>query len=373
MKQPFLAGCLAVIAMQLAVGMPVAAQSLIVGRSLPLTGQLKALGEFKRDGGDAYIQKVNAAGGVGGKKIEVITLDDAYVPDNTVANLKKISIDNKPVAFMGLLRLPGTGNSLPLLHELKIPVVGLSSATDALRAQHNPYGFPVRAGFADEARKLVNHVKVTGLSKVSIIYQDVPLGQSIKALTEAALKDAGLDSKSFKLDAAAKSIDDIVGQASKEQPQAIFLGVLTPIAVAVIAELRKTSFNGAIYAFSSTDASVVAKLLGKQAAGLAISQIVPIPNGPRVQIVAEYLEAIKALGRGTQSLLGLEGYIEAKVLVEGLKRAGANPTTTSLVKGLETLRDLDLGGFFVSYTPQAHTGSLFVEVDVISAKGELIR
>ena len=141
----------------------------------------------------------------------------------------------------------------------------------------------------------------------------------------------------------------------------------------MIAELRKISFNGPIYGSSATDASVIAKLLGKQAVGLAFSQIVPLPNGPRVKVVAEYQQAMKDLGRGVSSGLGLEGFIEAKVLVEGLRRAGPNPTPASLAKGLETLRDLDVGGFFVSYTPKVHTGSLFVEIDVISAKGELMR
>jgi branched-chain amino acid transport system substrate-binding protein len=141
----------------------------------------------------------------------------------------------------------------------------------------------------------------------------------------------------------------------------------------MVSALRQAAFNGAVYTFSSTDASVVAQLLGKNAAGLAISQVVPIPNGPRVKVVAEYLQALKAWGQGTPGPLGLEAFIEAKVLVEGLKRAGTNPTTSSLVKGLESLRDHDLGGFFINYSPTAHTGSTFVEINVVNANGELIR
>ena len=99
----------------------------------------------------------------------------------------------------------------------------------------------------------------------------------------------------------------------------------------------------------------------------------PIPNGVRVKIVSEFVQALTDLGRGTPSFYGLEAFIEAKVLVEGLKRAGANPTPAALVKSLETLRDLDLGGYYVTYKPDAHTGSLFVEVNVINSLGEVKR
>lgn len=350
-----------------------AADTLVVGRSLPLSGPLKAIGEFKRDGGDAYINKTNAAGGIAGRKIELITLDDAYKPENTVANLRKIATENKPVAFLNLLRLPAEGNAIPLLTELQIPAIGVSSATDALRAQFNPYGFPVRGGMSDEARKLVNHVKVIGMTRISVVSQDVPLGKNLKLVSERALKDANFTFTNFEVNAPAKNIAEVADQVVQARPQAVILGLLTPAAVEMVAELRKKSFGGSIYTFSSTEPAVVAKLLGKQAVGMAISQIVPIPNGPRVKIVAEYLQAVKALGRGTPSALGLEAYIEAKVLIEGLRRSGPNPTTASLIKGLETLRDYDLGGYFVSYTPETHLGSVFVEVDVISAKGELIR
>jgi branched-chain amino acid transport system substrate-binding protein len=350
-----------------------AAQALVVGRSLPLTGPLKTVGEFKRDGGDAYIYTVNTSGGVNGKKIEVVTLDDAYNADSTVSNLRKISADHKPVAFMNLLRLPALGNAIALLDELKISVVGISSATDLLRTQFNSYGFPVRAGFVDEARKLVQHVKVIGLSNIVLVYQDVPLGLNLKSRTKAALKEASLETTTLKLDAAALEINTVAREVAQARPQAVFLGLLTPAAVAMIAELKRLSYNGALYTFSSTDASVIAKQLGKDAVGLAIAQVVPVPNGPRVRIAAEYLQAARNLGRGVAGPLGLEAYIEAKVLVEGLRRAGANPTAASVVKSLETLHDFDLGGFYVSYRPGAHIGSLFVEVDVISGKGELVR
>lgn len=350
-----------------------AADTIVVGRSLPLTGALASYGEAKRDGGDAYIKKVNSAGGVGGRAIELITIDDVYLPATTVLNLKKIATDNKPVAFLGLFGVPTVAAALPVLEELKIPGVGLTSGADAVRAPFKRYAFPVRASYAAEARKLVEHVQVGRLSKVSIIYSDNPFGESVKNSLVAALKVAGFDAALVKVDPAGKTAAEAAKLANAGKPQAVFLTMLSQAAVPTLIELKAANYYGALYTFSPVDTTTVANKLGEKAQGLAITQIVPIPSGIRLKVVAEYLQAMKDLGRGAPSFYGLEAYIEAKVLVEGLKRAGSRPSPESLVKALETMGEYDLGGYFVSYGPNVRTGSLFVEVDVINASGQVIR
>ena len=350
-----------------------AADAIVVGRSLALSGPLKGYGEAKRDGGDAYINKINSTGGVGGRKIELVTLDDAYTPATTVENLKKISAERNPTAFLGLFGVPTVAAALPVLLELKIPAVGLTSGTDALRTPLNRYAFPVRASYAEEARKLVNHVKTVNISKVSVIYTTNPFGESVKNTLLAALKDAGINAKTYKVDPTGADAVEAARLTNTDEPQAIFMTMLSQAAVPVLTEIKKTSFRGALYTFSPVDTSAITKQLGEKANGLAITQVVPIPNGVRVKIVSEYVQALTDLGRGTPSFYGLEAFIEAKVLAEGLKRAGANPTPAALVKSLETLRDLDLGGYYVTYKPDAHTGSLFVEVNVINSLGEVKR
>ena len=350
-----------------------AADAIVVGRSLALSGPLKGYGEAKRDGGDAYINKINSTGGVGGRKIELVTLDDVYTPATTVENLKKISAERNPTAFLGLFGVPTVAAALPVLLELKIPAVGLTSGTDALRTPLNRYAFPVRASYAEEARKLVNHVKTVNISKVSVIYTTNPFGESVKNTLLAALKDAGINAKTYRVDPTGADAVEAARLTNTDEPQAIFMTMLSQAAVPVLTEIKKTSFRGALYTFSPVDTSAITKQLGEKANGLAITQVVPIPNGVRVKIVSEYVQALTDLGRGTPSFYGLEAFIEAKVLVEGLKRAGANPTPAALVKSLETLRDLDLGGYYVTYKPDAHTGSLFVEVNVINSLGEVKR
>lgn len=363
-----------VVLVWLATSQPLfAAESIVVGRSLALSGPLQSYGEAKRDGGDAYIHKVNASGGVGGRTIELVTLDDAYAPAKTVGNLKMMAAERSPTAFLGLFGVPTVAAALPVLAQLRIPAIGLTSGTDALRTPLNRYAFPVRASYADEARKLVAHVKTVGVTRISVIYSDNPFGQSVKDSLLAALKEAGLTANVFKVDPAAKEAETAARLATAGEPQAIFLTMLSQAAVPVLTELTKSSFHSALYTFSPVDTSTVTKQLGKKAQGLAITQVVPIPSGQRVKVVHEYIEALKALGHGMPSFYGLEAFIEAKVLVEGLKRAGTRPSPASLVNALETMHDFDLGGCYVSYKPEAHTGSLFVEIDVINSAGVVTR
>ena len=350
-----------------------AADSIVIGRSLALTGPLKLYGEAKRDGSDAYITKINASGGIAGKAIELVTLDDAYLPTATVANLKKIAAERQPTAFLGIFGVPPVAAALPVLAELQIPGVGLTSGTEAVRKPFNRYAFPVRASYADEARKLVSHAKTIGITKINVIYMDNAFGLSLNGALDAAFKDAGLTAKVFKLDVAGKEAAAVAAQAAAGEPQAIFVATLAGVGVPLLKELKKVAYRGSMYAFSALDTSVITKNLGADAKGLAISQVFPIPRGIRLKVVAEYLEDVKKLGRGEPSFYGLEGYVEAKVLVEGLRRAGARPTPSSLVKALETMRDWDAGGYYVNYSTEAHTGSGFVEVDVINSAGEISR
>ena len=350
-----------------------AAGSIVIGRSIALSGPLRSSGEAKRDGADAYIRRINARGGIYGRAIEVVTLDDAYDPATTVSNLRKIAAENKPVAFLGLFGLPTAAAALPVLEDLRVPAVGLTSGSDELRAPFKQFVFPVRGSFADEARKVVSHVKTVGTSRVVVAYTDNPFGEGVKTTILGAISDAGLRATVVKIDPAGISAAGAARQVISDNPQAVLFAMATPAAVPVLAELKKASFRGPTYSFSAVDASIVAKQLGQAARGLAITRVVPPPNAVQVPVVAEYLSALKDMNRGVPSFFGLEGYLEAKVLVEGLKRAGANPSATSLVAGLETMRDLNLGGFFVNYQPRMHTGSTFVEIDIISASGTLAR
>lgn len=171
--------------------------------------------------------------------------------------------------------------ALPVLAQLRIPAVGLASGIDALRTPLNKYAFPVRASYADEARKLVAQIKTVGLTKISVIFSDNPFGQSVMASLLAALKEAGLSATAFKVDPTGGDADSAARPATAGGPQAILLTMLSQAAVPTLVELARTSFHGALYTFSPVDTSTVTKQLGARAQGLAVTQVVPVPDGLR--------------------------------------------------------------------------------------------
>ena len=350
-----------------------AADSIVIGRSIVLSGPLRSSGEAKRDGADAYIRKVNAHGGILGRAIEVVTLDDAYAPSKTAANLRRIGTEQKPIAFLGLFGLPTSSAALPVLEELRIPAIGLTSGASELRTPFKQFVFPVRASFADEARKVVRHLKTLGISRIAVAYTDNAFGEGAKTTTLTAIGDAGIGAATFAIDASGSNASETARRIVAADPQVVVLAMANQAAVALVGQLRKASYRGAMYAFSAVDASIIGKQLGAEARGLAITRVVPPPDTVQVRVVAEYQSVVRELNGGAPSFFGLEGFLEAKVLVEGLRRAGPNPSPAALIAGLESMRDYDLGGFFVSYQPRQHTGSTFAEIDIINASGGLTR
>ena len=349
----------------------IATAEIVIGRTLPLTGAFATYGTAKRDGADALIARINREGGVNGQLLRVETLDDTYLPAKTVANLKQLADQQRPVAFLGLFGVPTIAAAIPVITELKIPTVGLTSGTAALRANYNPYIFPVRASYAEEAKSIVTHLKLIGLTQVAIIQQDLPFGQATRDTFVAALTAAGITTfTEHKVSASGDTATATVEQMKKTNPQAVVLAMLSNAAVPVLKEMSKQVRGVSSYAFSPIDTTLVMKQTEGAAKGLGVTQIVPIPTGASMLVVRDYLRDLEALKRGEPSFYSLEAYLEAAVLVEGIKRSGsASPSAAALIRALETMNPYDNRGFTVRYNNRSHEGSRYVDLTVIGRSG----
>ena len=368
------------VAIVLALAAPVttvlSADAIQVGRSLALTGPLSPYNEAKRDGGDAYIEKINRAGGINGRLIALTTLDDAYDPKKTVANLRAMAAEKRPAAFLGLFGVPTVAAALPVIEELRIPTVGLTTGSPALRTPNKRYVFPVRASYADEAAYIVRHIKTLSFASVAIIHQDNPFGELVRDTLVKAFATADIKTSiDVKIAANGSDAEAAVAAAVASKPEAIFLAMLSNAAIPTMRAIKKSSLAGvSLYAISAVDASLLSKELGKDASGLGISQVVPFPTSIQTKVAKEYVDALKVLGRGTPSFYGLEGFIEARILVAGLRRAGKDAGDPEAVtRALESLGEYDAGGYIVNYSRDAHRGGQFVELTVIGSRGTVIR
>jgi len=238
----------------------------------------------------------------------------------------------------------------------------------------NRYIFHVRASYYDETEKIVEQVLSTGGKKIAVFYQNDGYGQ-------AGLKgvEIAMGKRNLKIDALGSferntiAVEDAVKKIVAIQPDAVVMISAYTSCAEFIKQMKKAGSPATFYNVSFVGSNALASALGKEGSGVAISQVVPFPWGTSVPVVKEYQAAAKKAGFADYNFSAMEGFLTAKVLVEGLRRAGRNLTREGFVDAMEKMNDVDLGGFFVSYSPKSHTGSKFVDLTIIGREGKFLR
>jgi branched-chain amino acid transport system substrate-binding protein len=344
--------------------------TVLIGQSSPFSGSNKELGDDIREGLQAYFKQVNDSGGVNGRKIELIALDDGNDAKRSGENARILIEQRGVLALIGYASATLSLPALPFVEKNKIAFVGPFTGAEPMRAfRRNVYN--IRASYADELEKIVDFYTTTGMKRFSIIAYDDAVGKENLAAVETALTRRGLKPtstatlKRTQTDLSA-AVDDVV----KAGPDVVIATTLYKTTGDFIKGARKAGSSSQFASTSFVGASALASELGDQGTGVVVAQVVPPYSRASVQIVREYQAAIeKSLGKKDYSFTSLESYIGAKVLVEGIRRAGANPTRESLMKALDNLGNYNVGGYVVDFTPTNHNGSKFVELTAISKAG----
>ena len=361
-------------------GMAQAAPSadIAVAQVAPLSGVLASTGQQMVLGGKIYFDWVNDNGGIHGAHIKHIVVDDAYKVDETVRLTREVLANPAVVALFGYA---GTANVSKLLSDGVLdsggaPLVAPYTGGEALRTPFNPYIFHVRAGYLDETEHMVHQVATLGMTRIAVMYQNDAFGKAGLAGVEAAVAR-----RKMKLVVAASyerntdEVQDAVKQIHAADPQAIIMISVNRSTAAFAAKYRALGGGAQLYNITVVDPAELVKLAGIKAVhGLGISQVVPYPYGANKPVVREYQALMQKYAPGQAlSYTSFEEFLGAKVLVEGLRRAGPAPTRSKLVKALESMENFDLGGTRVQYSPTNRIGSRFVEVTVIGGSGKLLR
>ena len=344
------------------------------GQSLPLSGPLTELGTEYRDGAVSYFKWLNSKGGVHGRRIELATLDDGYVVDKTVENAKKLEQEGV-FAFLGMFGSANYAALIPFINEHGIPSVAPYTGADSLRAQKSPTTFWLRASYGDETEKIIDQLTTLGVNRIAVFYQDDAFGKAGLAGVEAALEKRKL--KVLKTGIYDKTKND-VGEAVKAigsaDPQAVVMISTYKPTAAFVKQMRATGRLPQFFALSVVGLKALNAELGAEAAGVAISQVVPFPDSATAPVVREMRQLPpEMLPPAGITYTSLEGFVAAKVAAEGLRRAGPNPSREKFVAALETLKDYDAGGFPVNYAGGSRLGSRFVEVTIVGKGGRLMR
>jgi ABC-type branched-subunit amino acid transport system substrate-binding protein len=349
----------------------ITATTITIGQSAPLSGSNQELGQDIRNGALAYFKKLNDAGGVHGRRIELTTLDDANQVPRAEANTKKLVEETGVFALFGYASATLSRPALPIVQQNKVPFIHPFTGADPMRV-FDKFVYNVRASYADELEKIVDFFAPLGVKRFSIVYYDDVVGRENLAAVDRALKKRSYEtvSKAAFKDRAKPDIDAGVKEVAKGKPDVVILTTLYKASADFI-KLAKQSGVGAQMASNSfPGASPLAKELGKDGPGVIIATVVPPFSKAAIPVVAEYRNAMeKFSGKKEYSFTSLESYIGAKILAEGLKRAGPKPTRESFMHALDGMSNYDVGGYAVSYSPTDHNGSSYVELTVISKEG----
>jgi ABC-type branched-subunit amino acid transport system substrate-binding protein len=352
----------------------VTASTVTVGQSAAFSGPAAELGKDMRSGIQAYFDQVNRTGGVNGRKLVLVSLDDGYEPGRAAENTRKLIRDDV-FALLGYVGTPTSEAAKPIFTEARVPFVGAFTGAELLRSPFNRYIFNVRASYYAETDAIVELLAKLDLKRIAVFYQDDSYGKAGLAGVERAM--AARNMKIIALGTVERNSVDVaaaVKEISAKDPQAVVLISAYKSCAAFIKAMKAARSNPQFMNVSFVGSKALSAELGAEGRGVGISQVVPFPWNLGVPIVKDYQRSIRASNDAAEFGFGsLEGYIAARVFVEGLRRAGANPTRESFVAAMETLRDVDLGGFYVTYTPTSHNGSKFVDLTVIGKDGGFMR
>ena len=346
----------------------VSANTIVIGQSVPLTGANKALGEEIRNGALAYFRKSNDAGGVHGRKIEMVSLDDANDVKRAGENTQKLVEEQRVFALFGYASATLSRPALPFVDQHGVPFVHPFTGADPMRV-FNKHIYNVRSSYADELEKIVEHFASLGVARFGIVYYDDVVGKENFIAVERALKKrsyAPVAAAAIK-DRAKPDIEAAVKEIAKGAPDVVILTTLFKASADFIKLARKSGLYAQMASNSFPGASPLAKELGNEGSGVIVATVVPPYNQAALPIVAEYRAAMdKQFGNKEYSFTSLESYIGAKIMVEGMRRAGPKLTRESFMRGLDSLSNYDVGGYFVKFSPTDHNGSSFVELSVIT-------
>lgn len=338
---------------------------IILGSSLALKGHASYLGTQTLRGYMSYVEHVNENGGIHGRKIRIIAYNDGYDPPMCLANTQRLIVEDRVFALFSYVGTPTTVKILPLVDEARIPLLGMFTGANALREPLSRYIINVRASYYQETGDAVRHlIQDLGIGKIAVFYQYDAFGFDGLTGMELALKELGL--APVARGSYIRGTLDVEEGLSKIMASGaeavVMIGTYDPCAKFIKLAVQQ-GFNPVFYTVSFVGAEELARRLDTLSSTTVImSQVVPPPEGPESAALlgsaVEYIELLKRyFPEDKPNFVGLEGYINARVLVEGLRRAGKDLTRESFIDAIESIQDYPLAAHMViSFSRTDHQG-----------------
>lgn len=342
--------------------------SIVIGQSVALTGPGSSLAAPFHQGAKMYFDRVNAAGGIAGRKIEFITLDDRGNVELATANTKKL-LEQGVLALFGYYGSPTVTAIYPQIKDTEVLLFAPMAAADEFRGAMYGNVYSLRPGYAEEAAAIAKHAETLGARRLAILHATD--GESMAALDSANRTMSSIGANLVSIAAVTPgSVANSVDKVLAAKPESVLVIGDSNGAANAVRDLRAKGYRGPIYGFSNTGESLLAEELGKDGAGVVVVRVVPKSDTAKVAVVRELMADAEAAKLGRTNVYMLEGYIAARVFAEAVRRSPKDLTRARLKKSIDSLDDVSVGGFRVHFAND-RVASKLVELSLIDSQGKV--
>lgn len=345
--------------------------TILLGQSLPLSGPSAQLGQEYRAGAQAWFNEVNRLGGIKGSRIELVSLDDQYEPQKTILNTRSLLARPNLLALFGYVGTPTTKTVLPLIEQARVPLIAPLTGASLLRDPKLRMVFNLRASYQQELDKIVHSLVRDARRRIAVVYQDDAFGRDGLQATQAALQRHGLKATAIAtVQRNSAKINSALTTLETAQPNAVIIISAYVSSAALSEALIERDLNAQIMNVSFVGTRALEESMpAGQASGIGISQVVPFPWDRWIPVVADYQRLMRAGDSAAGlSFTSLEGFMAARLMTEALQRSGTQPTRQTLLKALQSIQKVDLGGFVLDLSAEDHQASDYVELTFFGAQ-----
>lgn len=347
-------------------------QRILFGQSAAFSGPASELGKNMRIGIKAAFQEVNDRGGVHGRRLELLSLDDAYEPEAAIANTTQLIEREEVFALIGAVGTPTSLSATPVAAAARVPYIAPFTGAAFLREPKWQNVINLRASYDQETESMVAHLTTDlGISRIAVMYQDDSFGRAgyrgvWRALERRNMAPVAVGVYPRNTTAVKTGLLDI----RNANPGAVILiGAYQPVATLIL-WARHTGLNPVFMTISFVGSNALSKALGRSGAGVFVTQVVPFPTGKTPRVVAAYRRALAAHApKAAPGFVSLEGYLAGRLAIAALQRCGKEVTRARFLDSLREADTIDLDGFRLRYGERDNQGSDAVFLTVIGNDG----
>lgn len=354
----------------------VSEQAVLFGQTAALGGPAAALGKGMNTGIQAAFREANQAGGVQGRTLELVSLDDGYEPERAIENTKTLIEEQGVFSIIGGVGTPTANAILPIITAHQVPFIGPFTGAEFLRSPFKRYVVNVRGSYWQETETWIHHLtEDLGITRIGILYQDDSYGRAGLSGVKMALEKRGLslvDEATYKRNTTA--VKSAVLSLRKANPEAVVMvGAYAPCAEFITLS-RRLNFNPEFVNISFVGSDALSSALGTQGEGVIISQVVPFPfEGADGGLVNRYQLALADYdGEASPGFVSLEGYIVGRLVIEVLRSMEGDLTRESFLDTLYSMQTVTLDDLTLHYGPQDNQGMDQVFMTVIQGDGQFL-